>query len=347
MELTGSRYYFSLLNDNDKKAYNEIYKAISLRKSSVSPKGFKLDSRNFSQIIIAVNYDNPQFYYVNFHECRIVSSLFGSSLVIAYYYDSSRIFELNREISSIVQNILKSEINEHQSDYDKVLRLHDKLKFMAKYDMEAFKMVTLKGKMIREAHTIVGMFIKHKCVCEGYAKSMQLLCTMAGVESILVNGTAQSAVGIGPHSWNIVKINGYYHHVDVTWDSQYADDMTVSCYGYLNLSDKTIEKDHTWERNKYPKCNDEPYNYFKMNSAIIGSKAELERFLYENIMNEEDNISFRIKENPSIQNLDVDMMRSCISNASSKCKYLLIDSFDMVCMETQNVYALRMIYKSC
>jgi len=344
LELLGSRYYYSLLNDKDKKAYEEIYRAILARKRSVSLRGLKLNIKDYSSIITAVNYDNPQFYYINFNECKIALSLFGSSIEIAYYYNSSEILELNKKISEIVKQILKTEINEHQSEYDKVLRLHDKLKFMARYDDAAAKEIFSRNKGDREANTIVGTFLSRKCVCEGYAKAMQLLCTMTGMEGILVYGSAESNVCRGPHAWNLVKINGYYHHVDVTWDSQYAKNMTLSCYGYLNLSDSTIEKDHTWERSKYPKCNDEPYNYFKMNSAIISSKVELEKFLVENFINEEEHISFKIKENKNFQNLEMSTLEPYIFGAAAKCKYIRVERYEITFMENQNVYALHVIY---
>ncbi|NLO38236.1 MAG: hypothetical protein GX115_02005 [Ruminiclostridium sp.] len=342
MELCGSRYYYSLLNENNKKVYEEICKAILMKKTLIPIKGLSLDGRNYGSIMVAVNCDNPQFYYVNFNQCRVYLSLFGSSIDIKYYYTSSKILELNKQIAESVQQILSAEINEHQSDYDKVLRIHDILKFMAVYDHAA---ITCRNAASGEAHTIVGLFINNKCVCEGYAKAMQLMCTMAGVESILINGNARSDIASGPHAWNMVKINGNYHHVDVTWDSQYAKDQTLSCYGYLNLSDRTIEKDHTWDRNMYPKCDIEPYNYFKMNSALISSKVELERFLCENITNEEEHVSFKIMETNSFKDPGIHAFETIIPNVSARCKNLRVNQYLLACMEKQNAYALHLSYR--
>lgn len=346
MELLSSRYYYSLLNDNDRKIYNEIYKAILEKKTSVPLRGLKFNKNTFGEVIIAINYDNPQFYYVEFNKVSVTTSLVSTSVQINYYYDVSKILELNKEISEDVQQIIRTEINEHQSDYDKVLRLHDKLKFMSVYDMAAAKEILLQNGGNREAHTIVGMFINRKCVCEAYAKSMHLLCTMVGIESILVFGTAKSDVGSGPHSWNLVKINGYYHHVDVTWDSQYSKDMTLSCYGYLNLSDSSIGKDHIWDSSKYPKSKDEPYNYFKMNDAILSSNVELEKFLHSNFENEEEHISFKINERNSFQNLSLSTLETIIFGVSGKCKYIKVDRYEIGFMESQNVFVLHMFYRA-
>ena len=47
-------------------------------------------------------------------------------------------------------------------------------------------------------------------------------------------------------------------------------------YGYMNLSDDEIAKDHTWNRKHYPECPSSPYNYFRVNNALLDSKAQLE-----------------------------------------------------------------------
>lgn len=47
-------------------------------------------------------------------------------------------------------------------------------------------------------------------VCEGYAKSFQLLCHRIGVPCVTVSGSG--------HMWNAVQADGQWYYVDVTWN---------------------------------------------------------------------------------------------------------------------------------
>ena len=51
------------------------------------------------------------------------------------------------------------------------------------------------------------------------------------------------------HGWNIIKINGEYYHVDVTWDDPVLDNFGMVNHDYFLLSDNKIqEKEHfNWE----------------------------------------------------------------------------------------------------
>ena len=50
-------------------------------------------------------------------------------------------------------------------------------------------------------------------VCEGYSKAFQYLCELSGIECHSVLGTGD----LEAHMWNIVKLDGAYYHVDITW----------------------------------------------------------------------------------------------------------------------------------
>ena len=59
-------------------------------------------------------------------------------------------------------------------------------------------------------HTDASVLMMDSVVCEGYAKMCNLLYYEAGLETYYVNNP--------DHAWNIVRIGGYYFHVDSTWD---------------------------------------------------------------------------------------------------------------------------------
>lgn len=141
------------------------------------------------------------------------------------------------------------------------------------------------------------------------------------------SGKGSSSIGAGPHAWNIVKINGYYHHVDVTWDNQYSDSSSMPNYGYMNLSDDEIAKDHTWNKKHYPECPSSPYNYFRVNNALLDSKAQLESMLYNSLQMEEEFITFRVVRGSILEREINGCLTDCIQKAANRCKYISVPTF--------------------
>ena len=236
-------------------------------------------------------------------------------------------------------------INDHQSDYDKVRALHDYLKSNLEYDTVAASSRSMTDRNVADAHTIVGALLKHKCVCEGFAKAMKYLCDKISLECYVVCGKGNSPLAMGPHAWNIVRINGYYHHVDVTWDNQYSDSAEIPNYGYLNLSDDEIAKDHTWDRRFYPACPSSPYNFFRVNDALLDSKAQLESFLYNSFQNEEEFVMFRVVRGSMLEREINGCLPDCIQRASDRCKYIRASSFQYGCVPEQLTFFVRPNYE--
>ena len=60
---------------------------------------------------------------------------------------------------------------------------------------------------------VSGLLESYSPVCEGYAKSFQLLCHNLGVPCLQVTGSAN-----GAHMWNMVQLEGVWYFCDPTWD---------------------------------------------------------------------------------------------------------------------------------
>ena len=292
------------------------------------------------EIAVAVLYDHPEFFYVS-QQIRMASSFLSKELLPNYLYSPSQIAQLRNQLEAAAQAIIDECINEHQSEYDKVRALHDYLKSNLEYDMVA----ATSGYSIPEAHNLVGALIKHKCVCEGFAKAFKFLCDKVGIECWVVAGVGNSTLGTGPHGWNIVRINGYYHHVDVTWDNQYSDSSSAPNYGYLNLSDEEISKDHTWNRRNYPACPSSPYNYFKVNNALLDSRAQLESMLYNCFQMEESIIMFRVVRGSILEREINSCLSDSIQKAAHRCKYISVGSFRCASIPEQLTFCVWPTYR--
>ena len=56
--------------------------------------------------------------------------------------------------------------------------------------------------------------------CEGMAKAVKILCDELGIWCIVALSDANPDKGIKyRHAWNVIRIDGKYYHLDVTFDN--------------------------------------------------------------------------------------------------------------------------------
>ena len=70
------------------------------------------------------------------------------------------------------------------------------------------------------------MILRRKAICSGYATLLDYMCSVAGIESVFINGHARTydlPNGRPNHAWNAVKLNGKWYLCDVTWASGGVD----------------------------------------------------------------------------------------------------------------------------
>ena len=97
----------------------------------------------------------------------------------------------------------------------------------------------------RESYTPYGGLVSHTAVCLGFATSFQLLMDLSGVECITVVGAAYDSTG--DHAWNMVRLNGNWYCVDVTWDEG-LNSADPSRWRYFNVTSEFMAKtDHQWD----------------------------------------------------------------------------------------------------
>lgn len=101
-------------------------------------------------------------------------------------------------------------------------------------------------------------------MCEGIAKSVKILLDACGVWNIITLCDNNPEKGIKyRHVWNIVKIDGHYYHLDVTFDNTLSAASSEVRYDYFNLSDKQVFRDHEPIIVPAPKCETGDHFYYK------------------------------------------------------------------------------------
>ncbi|MCD6660668.1 MAG: hypothetical protein LT105_10950 [Lentimicrobium sp.] len=123
---------------------------------------------------------------------------------------------------------------------------------------------------------------KRKGVCGGYSHLFALMCKEVGLESKVIDGysrTEMTQAGIpveeSNHTWNVVKINGKWELVDVTWANSTGILGNINDYYFLTPPKEFIAnhfpEDDEWQLLKTPIDKDEfdayPYissDYFEL-----------------------------------------------------------------------------------
>ena len=109
------------------------------------------------------------------------------------------------------------------SDYDRAVFVHDYLVGAVKYD---------KSGANEARFDVRGVFSDRLAVCAGYAKAFQLIMQRMSIECFYVTG----AVGEISHAWNIVKLDGNYTSVDVTYDDPLLDGGEGTSHAYFGFT---------------------------------------------------------------------------------------------------------------
>lgn len=165
-------------------------------------------------------------------------------------------------------------IEDCKSDFEKVKAAHDYIVKNCVYNKEAID----QGTLTNDDFSIYGVLVKGKGVCEGYAKTFKMFMDIAGIDCIIVTGTAGSE-NIS-HAWNMVKLGNDWYHIDVTFDDPYPELKEV-VYLYFNITDDEIKKDHTWNKNVTPEADAIEYNYIQMQGNAINDTDEVKKIIHQ------------------------------------------------------------------
>lgn len=236
--ISRNKYYYEQLNNTAKIIYTSLENNIdNLKKENYiidfskkfndllhESTGQDQLNKAFQSALDALSYDYPELFYIDISKISLVikSTSIGPittyTVIISPQDNKSYLhrgfnseYEVDISISKL-ENIRNNLINSisSNSDYDKILQVHDTLVNSLEYDSTLNKTNT---------HNIYGALVQKSVVCEGYAKAYKYILDALNIENILVSGTAtNSSNETESHMWNYVKLNGNWYGIDVTWD---------------------------------------------------------------------------------------------------------------------------------
>lgn len=160
--------------------------------------------------------------------------------------------------------------------------------------------------------TLYSALVGKETVCAGYAKANQYLLNQLGIYCIYVTGSTTWQGESESHAWNIVRCNGNYYYVDVTWADPLAleetleeqqeiqlDVQTEPIYDYLCCSESEMADTHVKnETYDYPECVSDDLDYYRSNQMFYDSLDEqrLLNAMYESIDEKETSTMFKFSD---------------------------------------------------
>ncbi len=243
--------------DNFKAA---IINAFENAETKIDVSSFRIDSRQFREVLDSL-YDSradQNQYYISSISTATETDGTPAWIQVRYQYSVEEVKarrEKDTKFNSLVKDIVKDNVTNGMSDFEKARALHDYLVLNCEYDIENYRNDTIPAA----SYTATGALVNHTAVCAGYARAYQALLTEAGIPSYYVSGTTASN---GAHAWNIIQIDGEWYHVDTTWDDPVPDVKGRLCYTYFLRSDKYMRShDHkSWDSSI--KCTSTQYDTY-------------------------------------------------------------------------------------
>lgn len=140
------------------------------------------------------------------------------------------------------------------TDYQRELALHDWMLAWAEYDPGALDN-NPQGSPMPHNDNPYGFLTGKKGICLGYASTFQLLMEMSGIECVTVHGMSHG--NTEEHAWNLVKLEGDWYAVDVTWDDPVASFSVPRsmAHQYFNVTSEYLRQtDHQWDASAVPEA---------------------------------------------------------------------------------------------
>ena len=291
-------YAYDLLNDAEQSWYRGINALLMTRSEEsieLSEEGLAagLTQDDVDHIFQAVLLDHPEYFYVTGYQYtrytradKLVRVEFSGT----YDVDFDTAVAKKAQIEAAAAAILAA-APQSGSDYDKVKFVYEYLIRNTEYDLSA-----------PDNQNIYSVLCGGRSVCQGYAKTMQLLLNRMGVECTLVLGTVVGGEG---HAWNLVKVDGEYYYVDATWgDASYysasGEQMPVEfpdvSYDYLCVTTGEIGKTHIIsDKVSMPQCTATAANYYVKNGSYFMTydAAQLQRLIDDALLTGKNDVTIK------------------------------------------------------
>lgn len=170
------------------------------------------------------------------------AEMIGSNTTLNFEFSYKTTLKEEQELDREIKGALKELKIQKATQDQKVKAIHDYIVNRVSYDS------TLQRASAYDA------MMDQTAVCEGYSMLAYRMLTEAGLECRIISGTGEGVA----HAWNIVKVDGKWYNIDLTWDDPISSDgepMLTYDYYLKNTKDfKDHKRDAKYKTKKFVKA---------------------------------------------------------------------------------------------
>ena len=217
-------------------------------------------------------------------QISIRDSMLGTTLYLKKCKESEGKISFFSRVDFEVADIVAA-TRQFKNPYDKILTVYQ-------YYIDHFNYAPVSAVSDIKFHTVAAPFIYRKAVCEGFAFSFAHIMNRIGIPCGIVAGESFLNGMNGSHAWNIIEIDNYVYHLDVTWDIC-TKDKGKPVFDYFLLDDQLVSRDHRWSDFSIPVCLDSSKEFYAYNQLICHNEQEIVELLKRQLLARKHYIGFR------------------------------------------------------
>ena len=237
-----------------------ITESLSLHLEKIDVYEFKCGEKEIFDAIDRVMKSNPQFYYVanRFYYSMDLNGVV-EEITPTYVYSSEEVKNIKKYCDREIEKILFY-THENMSDLQKLVTLHEYMCEKFEYD-KSF-----------ESCTMYDLLRTGRGTCQAFTLTFMELMSRLGIESSYAYSNEIM------HIWNLVKLDGKWYHVDLTWDNL---DAGISHKNFLLTDKEALDLGHRGYINANgAECTSEKYTSLTLRESPYKHVAFLDGFVY-------------------------------------------------------------------
>lgn len=217
--------YYGMLDENGRSLYKQIYANAQAVNGNFNPV-VPIAVEEVGNVFLAVYNDHPELFWLE-------SSYRG------HFDRNGQCVDIALQFNSLVDN-LDATKSEFKANAEEILSVADHMS--TDYEVERYIHNALLERITYDEgaafnQSAYSALVNGRTVCAGYGRAFQYLMTEMGIPCYYSTGYAGEN-----HAWNIVKLDGEYYNVDVTWD-----DAEPNTYNFFNKTDADFASTHKRE----------------------------------------------------------------------------------------------------
>lgn len=229
--------YVNPYTGEHKEAYKKVLKGLKNMDKTISLSKYKITYDDYDEILCHILLNYPEIFYVKPETEYTYFEHTGNIISVypIYYYSKDTVSSKKKKLNAAVDDIV-SDVKSTWSDVQKALYVHDRIAVECEYNEQ------------NEVRSAYEALVGGDGVCVAYAMAYKLVLDELGIDCLLVSSDSMN------HCWNMVKIDGKWYHVDLTWDDSLPDFKGQIYHDFFLCSDAEISSGNTphrdWEYGK-------------------------------------------------------------------------------------------------